>query len=64
VREKPKGNAREMGELSAKREKCDRARAERGARGLPRERENFGKVILGERVLLNKIWVFICLTLL
>ncbi len=39
MREKPKGNAREMGELSAKREKCDRARAERGARGLPRERK-------------------------
>jgi hypothetical protein len=54
VREKPKGSAREMRELSAK----------RGVREVCREKENFGKVILikGKRVL-NKIWAFICFAL-
>ena len=53
VREKPKRSAREIRELFAKGEKCDRARAEM-VQEVCRERErNFGKVILikGESVI-------------
>ena len=46
VREKPKGSAREMQELSAERVKCNRAREQREMQEVSAERENFGKVIL------------------
>jgi hypothetical protein len=46
VREKPKGSAREMRELSAERVKCNHAREQRGVQEVSAKRENFGKVIL------------------